>query len=165
MTLPIWMWILAPFFSGIAFLALLQVLLLKRHAIGRWLDVFWRKAVVLGGPVVAYVLYATFAIAQDTLQRVDPVIFAALQMTTLLPMAVAFLWISRRTLTVEVARQGAVGGLLLGLGFVGVALSLRNIGIIRAASLTGLDGIMASLLLLIVFRKAQPLATALAGIC
>jgi drug/metabolite transporter (DMT)-like permease len=126
--------------------------------------VLWRKMLLIGVPVVANVLYASFAMAHTALQRIDPIIFVALQMGLLLPVAFVFFMRARRPLVPSVMRQGMIAGILLGLGFLGVALSLRTIGIIRAAALTSCDGIIASLIARWILRQRQSFATGLACI-
>jgi drug/metabolite transporter (DMT)-like permease len=126
----------------------------------------WRRGGCIGASLVANVLYASFAIAQPTLQHIDPIIFAALQMSLLLPVAGLFWYrAAGGSVSAQVIRQGIIGGLLLGLGFLGVALSLRTIGIVRVAALTGCDGILASLIARIVFRQRQTWGTGLACVC
>jgi drug/metabolite transporter (DMT)-like permease len=120
---------------------------------------FCRRAGLAIGVLAANLLYASFARATNTLHHIDPIIFTALQMAVLLPGALLCCYHFRRRVTKQLLRQGAIAGLLLGLGFIGEALSLRNIGIVRAAMLTGLDGIMASLIAYYALRQRQHATT------
>lgn len=65
----------------------------------------------------------------------------------------------------ELIRNGLIRGGLLGIGFLCVALSLRNIGIIPAAMLTALDGIIAAGISWASLRQRQSLYTCLAALC
>ncbi len=120
---------------------------------------------LLGALALAYGLYASAAVAQPTLGHVDPVVYAALQLSLLLPGALVLLgWTGRGAASGSV-RLGFLGGLPLGVGFVCVALSLRTLGMIPTAMLTALDGLMASLISWLVFRQAVSLYTCLAALC
>jgi drug/metabolite transporter (DMT)-like permease len=130
-----------------------------------WLRRAGRIIAVIGGPVAMNGLYASFAIAQSVLHQVDPLVFTAVQMALLLPVAALLLFCSRRTWQRARIQQGLIAGGLLGIGFLCMALALRAIGIVPAAMLTALDGILASLLSWLVLRQRQPLYTGLAAAC
>jgi drug/metabolite transporter (DMT)-like permease len=121
--------------------------------------------VLAGAALLANGLYASFAIARDSLHRIDPLVFVAIQMALLLPGAGVFLWGSRGSAAPRMIRQGMIGGLFLGIGFVLVALSLRTLGILPTAMLTALDGVMASGISWLILRQRQPLLTWLAAFC
>jgi drug/metabolite transporter (DMT)-like permease len=131
----------------------------------RWLRSVARSIVLAGAALLANALYASFAIAQDSLHRIDPLIFVAIQMALLLPGAGVFLWGARGSAAPRMVRQGMIGGLFLGIGFVLVALSLRTLGILPTAMLTALDGVMASGISWLILRQRQPFLTWLAAFC
>ena len=120
---------------------------------------------LLGALALAYGLYASAAVAQPTLGHVDPVVYAALQLSLLLPGALVLLGWTGHGAAFGSVRLGFLGGLPLGVGFVCVALSLRTLGMIPTAMLTALDGLMASLISWLVFRQAVSLYTCLAALC
>jgi drug/metabolite transporter (DMT)-like permease len=123
-----------------------------------------RSALVLA-VLLAYGLCATAALAQPTLTHVDPLIFAALETGLLFPLGVILLAWTWRSSTGASVRQGLVGGLPLGLGIICVALSLHTLGIIPAALLSALDGLMASLISWLVLRQSLSVLTGLAAGC
>ncbi len=131
----------------------------------RWLRIAGRTIVLAGAALLANGLYASFAIAQDSLHRIDPLVFVAIQMALLLPGAGVFLWGSRGSAARRMIRQGMIGGLFLGIGFVLVALSLRTLGVLPTAMLTALDGVMASGISWLILRQRQPFLTWLAALC
>jgi drug/metabolite transporter (DMT)-like permease len=131
----------------------------------QWIHACLRWSALVTAPILSNGLYASFAIARTTLQRVDPVVFAALQLSLLLPVAVVVLCCTLRSTTKESVRLGLVGGLPLGGGFVCIAISLRDIGVVPTAMLTALDGIMASLIAWLAFRERLSLYTCLAVAC
>lgn len=165
MTTIIWAFVFVSFLAGIAAAGMLRTLLRYRKALVRGLVSVARKGGIIGVPMVAYLLFATIGTAQTTLQHTDPLIFVAMQLVVLLPFALILLWIMRHTITTAVMQQGVVAGLLLGMGFLGVALTLRQVGGIRTACLIGLDGMMASLVARTMLRKRQTLLTHVAAIC
>jgi drug/metabolite transporter (DMT)-like permease len=137
---------------------------------GRWWQAHWlrvvgRSVVLAGAALLANALYASFAVAQESLRHIDPLIFVAIQMTLLLPIAAMFLWWSRPGVAAHMIRQGAIGGLFLGMGFLLVALSLRTLGMLPTAMLTALDGVMASGISWLILRQRQPRLTWLAVLC
>ena len=128
----------------------------------QWIHPLIRRSVLIVAPVLANGLYASFASAQTTLHHIDPVVFSALQLALLLPVAVVLLCFTMRSVTKESVRLGLLGGVPLGIGFICVALSLRTIGIIPTAMLTALDGIVASSIAWLVFHQRLSLYTFLA---
>jgi len=137
----------------------------RKHPSVQWLHVLLRRSALFLALLLAYGLFASFASAQTTLQRVDPVVFSALQLSLLLPLGLGILGLSVRTSARGSIRLGFIGGFPLGIGFVGVALSLHALGIIPTAMLTALDGLMASLMSWLVFRQHLSMYTCLATIC
>lgn len=139
---------------------------LQRKRFSAWWvrPLLYRSGLVLA-LLLVYGLFASFALAQTTLQHVDPVVFTALQLAVCLPVAVALLGWTFRPATSASVRLGCLGGIPLGLGFVCIALSLRTLGIIPTAMLTALDGVMASGISWIVFRQPTSLFTCLAAAC
>ena len=131
----------------------------------RALRVVGRRIALIAAPVLANALYASVAVSQESLHRIDPVIFVAFQMAILAPIAGGMLWYTRRASLARLVRQGWIGGLPLGVGFICVSLSLRTLGIVPTAMLTALDGIAASLISWLLFRQRQPLFTCLAAGC
>jgi hypothetical protein len=79
----------------------------------RWLRVAGRTLVLAGAALLANALYASFAIAQDSLHRIDPLLFVAIQMALLLPGAGVFLWGARGSAAPRIIRQGMIGGLFV----------------------------------------------------
>lgn len=130
----------------------------------RWARLLGRWCVLVVAPLVVNGLYASFALARATLHHIDPVVFAALQLVVLMPLAVVALCVPRVASRAAV-QQGLLGGIPLGMGVVCIALSLRSIGIIPTAMLTALDGIMASLIAWLVFHQRLSLYTCLAAAC
>jgi drug/metabolite transporter, DME family len=131
----------------------------------QWIRVVVRRCALVVAPVLVNGLYASFANAQSTLQHVDPLVFVAVQLALLLPVALVLLCCTLRSATREYVRVGLLGGLPLGIGFVCVALSLRALGIIPTAMLTALDGIVASLTAWLAFRQRLSVYTCLAAVC
>ena len=131
----------------------------------RWVRASLRWSALVTAPIVSNGLYASFAIARTILQRIDPVVFAALQLALFLPVAVVVLCCTLRSETKESVRLGLVGGLPLGAGFVCIAISLRDIGVVPTAMLTALDGIVASFIAWFVFHQRFSLYTCLAVVC
>jgi drug/metabolite transporter (DMT)-like permease len=130
-----------------------------------WIRALLYRSARILALALAYGLFASFASAQPTLERVDPVVFAALQLSLLLPVGLVILCCTWRASTSRSVQLGLVGGLPLGIGFVCVALSLHALGIIPSAMLTALDGLMASLISWLVFRQPLSLYTCLAAAC
>ncbi|HEU5376249.1 MAG TPA: EamA family transporter [Ktedonobacteraceae bacterium] len=130
-----------------------------------WFHTFWRRAALIAAPIVTNGLYASVAVSQESLHHIDPLIFVACQMVLLLPVALGLLWSTRGAFSSWFFQQGAVGGLLLGVGFVCVALSLRTIGVVPTASLTALDGVLMSGFSWLVLRRKHSSFTCLAAIC
>lgn len=129
-----------------------------------WLCSMGRRMLLISGPVGVNVLYASFAVAQSVLHHVDPLAFTAVQMALLLPISALMLLFSRRMHQPALIRQGLIAGTLMGVGFLCMALALRAIGIVPAAMLTALDGILASLISWLILRKPQSLYTHLAAV-
>ena len=142
-----------------------SILALKQRPRTGWLRACLRKLALLGGPVLANLLYASFACAQQTLQHVDPLVFTALQMALLVPVNLLLLFSTRLWLTRQIVWQGIVAGVLLGGGFLGVALSLCRLGVLSTAMFTSLNGIVASMIAWWALRQRQSPFTLLAGIC
>jgi drug/metabolite transporter (DMT)-like permease len=132
----------------------------------RWWHTRWgRRTALVTASIVLSGLYASFALAQPTLQHLDPLVFVALQLSPGAPVAlVLFRWTLRAS-TKEPIRQGLIGGVPLGVGVVCLALSLHAIGILPTAMLTALDGIVASLLAWLLFRQFPSVFTCLAMAC
>lgn len=130
-----------------------------------WLRSVARRVVLIGGPVAVNGLYASIATAQGVLRHVDPLVFTAVQMALLLPVSALMLFFSRRIRQPARIRQGLIAGVLLGVGFLCMALALRSIGIVPSAMLTALDGILASLISWLILRQRQSLSTCLAAVC
>lgn len=126
-----------------------------RIFLARWLvgGTGRRKLFLISGSLLANALFASFACAQPTLQHLDPLVFSAVQMGILLPVALVPLLRAHRPEAVPFIRHGLLGGCLLGLGFLCVALALRAIGILPTAMLTALDGLLASLIAWFLLRK------------
>ena len=137
----------------------------KKRLFAQWIRLLVHRSILILALILAYGLFASFASAQTTLQRVDPVVFSALQLSVLLPFALVILGFTMRASTRESVRIGFVGGIPLGIGFVCVALSLHALGIIPTAMLTGLDGLIASLISWLVFRQQIAVYTCLATFC
>lgn len=131
----------------------------------RWLRAAGRRVALTGLVVLANALYASSAIAQGSLRHLDPLLFVACQMILLLPVALALLWRSRRTASLAIVRLGLQGGVVLGIGFVLTALSLRSLGVLPTAMLMALNGVMASGISWLVFRQRPSVATCLAVFC
>jgi len=131
----------------------------------RWIRSLVRKSALVVAPVLVFGLYASFACAQTTLQHVDPLVFVALQLACLLPVAVVLLCWTMRSSTRASVRLGLLGGVPLGIGFTCVAVSLHAVGIIPTAMLTALDGVMASLIAWLVFHQRLSIYTCLAVAC
>jgi drug/metabolite transporter (DMT)-like permease len=93
------------------------------------------------------------------------VVFTALQLAFFLPIAVVVLCCTLRPVTKESVRLGLIGGLPLGGGFVCIAISLRDIGVVSTAMLTALEGMIVSLIASLVFHQHPSLSTSLAMIC
>ncbi len=129
------------------------------------LQTLGRRLALIGAAVVTNVLSASVATAQTSLHHIDPVIFVALQMVLLLPVTLVLLWFSRRSCPALIVRQGFIGGLFLGIAFVGVALSLRSLGMIPTALLMALDGVIASGISWLILRQRQSVSTCLAAGC
>jgi drug/metabolite transporter (DMT)-like permease len=132
---------------------------------GRWVRACIRWGALVTAPILSNGLYASFAIARITLQRIDPVVFAALQLSLFLPVAVVVLCCTFRSETRESVRLGVIGGLPLGGGFVCIAIALRNIGVVPTAMLTALDSILASFIAWFMFRQRPSFSTCLAVVC
>jgi drug/metabolite transporter (DMT)-like permease len=127
----------------------------------------WRRRLaLLAGALFACTLSASFVSAQSTLHRIDPLVFTGLQMSLLLPVALILLLCFRRNAqTSLLIRQGLQGGMLLGLGFAGVALSLRSLGIVPATMLTACDGVLASAISWLILHRRPSTYTFLATLC
>lgn len=130
----------------------------------RRMRIIGRRIALVGAPLATNALYASVALSQGSLHRIDPVIFVAFQMAALAPVALVLLWYARSASLSQLIRQGLVGGVPLSVGFVCVSLSLRTIGIVPTAMLTAIDGIVASIISWLIFRQRQPVYTCLAAL-
>lgn len=134
----------------------------RRHA--PWWRILRRFSLVVA-PVVVNGLYASFECAQATLQHLDPVVFTALQLLVILPLAVTVLGLTLRPGSRESVRLGLLGGIPLGIGLVCIALALRTLGILPTTMLTALDGVVASGIARFIFGQRLSLSTGLAIGC
>jgi drug/metabolite transporter (DMT)-like permease len=137
----------------------------RKRLLAAWVRRLMHRSALVLALLLANGFYASFASAQATLGHIDPVVFAAMQLSLLLPFALAALGFTMRPSTNGSVRAGFLGGIPLGIGFVCLALSLHALGIIPTAMLTALDGIVASLISWLVFRQRLSVYTCLAAIC
>lgn len=168
---------LFPFLSGMGMGAVLSVLVAilfrvlrpRVQRVSLTARVRWgklgRRIALVAAPVVANGLYASLTCAQGTLEHVDPLVFAAVQLSTLLPVAVVILAVMWRTASRESVRLGLLGGIPLGGCFVCIALSMHRLGLLPTAMLTALDGVVASGIARLVFGQRLAVSTGLAMAC
>ncbi|GHO48342.1 EamA family transporter [Ktedonospora formicarum] len=114
------------------------------------------KLLAYGACLLVNVLYASFSIvASEPLERIDAVIFTALQFALLLPVALSLLCRFRSLLTRQIWRRGASLGVYLSLALLCLTYSLQSTGITETVVFVCLNGIMATLIAVCVLRQPQ----------
>jgi drug/metabolite transporter (DMT)-like permease len=111
------------------------------------------------------VLYATFnLVAERLLLQTDALIFCWLQMILLVPVAGLLLARGQKPDT-PTLRRGVLAGALLGVGFLCICLALGRVGITTTALFACLDGLSATLVSWLIFRRRILWQTRLACVC
>lgn len=116
--------------------------------------------------VVLNLLYASFSMcAPIALGHIDPLVFTALQLALLVPLAVVAAWHWRAALTRDVLLISASIGGCLSAGFVLITVALTRVGITESTILSCINGVLAALVGWRLFHQRLALLTRVACGC
>jgi drug/metabolite transporter (DMT)-like permease len=113
------------------------------------------KLLAYGAFLLVSLLYASFSmVAKDSLERIDAIIFTALQMALLVPFACFFLLKWRRLLTQQILIHGALLGGCLSAALLCLTWSFKSTGITETTIFMSLNGLIATCIAVFVFRQS-----------
>ena len=109
-------------------------------------------------------LWGTYYVAtKQALTSIDPLTFAAAEIGVTLPLALGILWVTRRTLSADLIRRGAILGSSLFVAVLASTFALRHTTATNTAFFPALNGLVASLISRVFLGVRQKSAVWYAG--